>query len=196
MVTGTDDPESLVGMAKLAAGMEDCDHPVSRIPVRLAAGGWEAWQPPKGHPAHEAFARLRARETAAAYAHQGHVLRRQPGVEGFVAGCMPGVEDSGFVGTLALWTKDSDPLLPKADWIMFAVLSDDRSKMSVVPPLPWETAQAIVGHLLEPTAHSPVRYRTKGFPSDDEILRLDRIATECRYPIRRGSQGEAKEETP
>jgi hypothetical protein len=71
------------------------------------------------------------------------------------------------VYSYAVWAKDCDSLLPRADWITFF-----RGEGDLPANAPWEKVEQIVGHLMEPTADYPIRYRVKEFPSDAELAAL------------------------
>lgn len=182
-VTGADDPESLRGMAELATSTNGRAHSVSNIPVRLTPEGWRTWLPPQGHPAHDAFMRLHAEEMATVYLQQQYVLLRLPGRRGFVASCFSPGRESTCVGTAAVWTKDTNPLLPKVDWVAFGIV--DPANVELVhlsPSVPWDDVQSIVGHRMSLTEFSPPRYRATGFPSEEELARLYEVGRRAGFP--------------
>ena len=171
-VTGTEDKKALQRMASIATQLEECSHRVSNIPVRLTAQGWQMYQPERAHPAYESFHALRCKEQATCYLEQQQALKTNK-ENGFVASCLLASLENGSANTISVWTKDVNPLLPQTDLVTFvAVNMHSKAGEMVVPPIPWDTVQDIVGHRMELTQHSPPRYRVRGFPDPTEIVKL------------------------
>lgn len=84
LVTGTDDPQSLMGMAELTKSRQGREDPVSNMPIRLAPKGWETYLPPPGHPARAAFQSLRSEEMLGLHTRQQGTFRGLTIVDGFV----------------------------------------------------------------------------------------------------------------
>lgn len=174
-VTGADNTEALLYMTELGKRYGELSHSVSRIPILLTPHGWEMFQPAQDHPANSAIQSLLSMEMMPLYNHQVGILKRIRSE--YVSACMLISEKDGSASTVSTWTKNVDLLLPKTDWLAFvSVNSIDFTGEIIVPPIPWNEVQAIVGYRMEPTELSPLRYRIKSFPSDQEITQLKKVA--------------------
>ena len=172
-VTGSENEEGLRVMAEAIRDGGSVSHPVSNIPIRLTDDGWETYLPPSDHPTHEIFKVLHHREMGGIYARQQEALWSIDSafVSSYTAVKYQGMENCE---SYAVWTRGIEQILPRTDYIAF--MSFDREKERVTtdaPPVPWADVQEIVGHLTEETDYSPPRYRTRSFPSDEELQRLN-----------------------
>jgi hypothetical protein len=170
LVAGTDDEQSLAIMVDLAAKALEAPRPMVPIPLRLEDDEWIDWQPPRGHALETKFKELALGYLLQEYQDQQQMLNKlheKAGTDIFVASLSGIRKDDGTVYSYAVWAKDCDSLLPRADWITFF-----RGEGDLPANAPWEKVEQIVGHLMEPTADYPIRYRVKEFPSDAELAAL------------------------
>ena len=171
LVTGSEDPDGLLEMAAIADQIRLNPHHISNIPIILTNQGWKTYLPPVGHPAYSQYQRLRCAETALVYGCQGVILTSR--VPEFVAQCMLLKLAEGSYATFCSWAKNKVSLLPRTDAVMFAACSPDVTSVQILtPPVPWDVVQSIVGNRLEPTSYTPARYRTIGFPTDEELAAI------------------------
>ena len=185
LVTGTEDSKSLQKMAELAERLHGHSHSASFIPIRLTSNGWNMYQPPRNHHAYNAFHSLRSREMQTLYSYQEGILQKLPISEHrFVSPCFLGSQKDACVDTISTWSRDVDTLLPKTDWVAFVSVVAANTMAAIVPPVPWDAAQSIVGHRMELTEFSPPRYRTMGFPCEQEMARLEKAADRGRWKLR------------
>jgi hypothetical protein len=183
-VAGTEDAKSLVGMAELAKFMHGRSHRVSNVPIRLGPRGWETYQPPRNHPAFGPFRSLRSEEMTALYTQQLRTLQWRPGLDHFLSSCTPVAVAADRIDTRTVWARNADCLLPKTDWVSFASVDpNDKAKVHVMMPVPWDAVHTIVGHRMEISEFSPPRYRARGFPSEKELARLMKAATRGGFPL-------------
>jgi hypothetical protein len=68
------------------------------------------------------------------------------------------------------WPRAMPVLLPEVDQVNFFV---EGSKVSRV--VSWGVVQRVVPHLLERTEWLPARYRTRGFPTEEEFAQMQAV---------------------
>jgi hypothetical protein len=79
---------------------------------------------------------------------------------------------TGAPQTIATWGKGVRCLLPRADVIGFAEPQLSDNKVLIYGIVPWDTAAAVMGNMLEPQGLYPERYLVKGFPSDEQMAEM------------------------
>lgn len=82
--------------------------------------------------------------------------------------------EPGTSFSVASWTRGVDTSLPKVDRLAL-VRPEAQDEMGEVRVVAWEQAMPYLDHLLEPEAGFPARYRTRGFPEDALLAKLDPI---------------------
>ncbi|SAI50086.1 Uncharacterized protein conserved in bacteria [Bordetella ansorpii] len=148
---------------------------VSSHMYRIHDGRLEAVVPQDADTA-QRLADLQRHGSADAYQVQKDLLERlheAQGIDLFVASCkLIQQQDTGRLNTYAVWTKDVDTLLPRTDLIALLVIGEDGEPKADVFTT-WDAMFAECSGLLEPVADGyPVRYRTRGFPSEEQFARL------------------------
>ena len=76
--------------------------------------------------------------------------------------------------TYCIWAhEEPERLLPKTDFIIFvSAKSSEKTGRIIIPPVPWESAVEVVGHLMESTDYAPPRFKVSSVPSDAELAQL------------------------
>ncbi|WP_025135966.1 hypothetical protein [Achromobacter sp. DH1f] len=81
---------------------------------------------------------------------------------------------SGGSLSLTSWTRGADCLLPKTDRLAL-VRPGATDTMGEVRVVDWAQASTLLGPMLERQDTYPVRYRTRGFPSDSQLAQLTNL---------------------
>jgi len=79
-------------------------------------------------------------------------------------------DSNGETFSMCSWTQSIDGLLPKADRVALVELRDDG--ISSTRLVAWAELVGKLGDLLEPLDVYPPRYRTRGFPSPQQLGQL------------------------
>jgi hypothetical protein len=170
ILAGSDDPESLSIMVDLTRKALEDPRPMVPIPLRLDGDAWVDWLPDKNHPHSDSFLDLARQFLHQEYADQKLMLERlheKKTVDIFVATYNVIKKDNGQLFSYAVWANGARTLLPKTEWVMFLRGKDDLA--SVVG---WDKAEQIVGRLMKPTDHYPIRVLVDEFPDDAELANL------------------------
>ncbi|WP_144632056.1 hypothetical protein [Bordetella genomosp. 13] len=147
---------------------------VSSYLYRIADGRLEVVAPQDPQTA-QLLADLQRHGAADAYQVQKELLERvheKQEIDLFVASCkLIKHQDSERLTTYSVWTKDVDTLLPRTDLIALLVIGEDGEPKADVFTT-WDAMWNECSALLEPMADGyPVRYRTRGFPSEERFAR-------------------------
>jgi hypothetical protein len=172
IVCGADDDQALKIMMELAKKSEN-PRPLVPIPMRLDGDHWADWFPDQSHPHWSGFRELQMQYLHQVYAEQKEMLGRlheKQGKEAFVATFAVIEKDDGSMYSIASWTKGIESLLPKVDWIAFAIVDEGENGMAALAP--WEKVEKVAGHLMKPTDHYPQRFRVTDFPTAEELKEL------------------------
>jgi hypothetical protein len=173
-VTGSSDEEGLLQVAELALRAYEVPRPVDGRALRRTARGWEPFLPPKGSKPWLAFRKLLVESQRREYDAQTEglsALHQQRGIDLFVADFTPYEDEHGNTFSQAVWVRGMATLLPKVDMVIFmnAKLGPEAPPVAVVR---WEVVERDAGRLLaREEGLYPVRYRLKGFPSDEQLAR-------------------------
>lgn len=175
VVTGSDDPEGLEIMAKIAKESFDKPRPISTVALRLEGDDWMPWLPSEESPLFADFHELRLRTIGAEYNDQKELLdavHEQSGEDLFVASFSAlQNKETGRVTSYSVWSEGVDCLLPQTDAVMFfRPNAPDEGK--IVAGGAWEQVRQVVGDLMEPMGLYPERYRVKEFPSEGQLARI------------------------
>lgn len=174
LITGTQDEKGLLLAAEWAEKALQTPRPLDGRALRHTSGGWVPFLPERGSEARPAFQRLALTSQARDYAEQQQRLDRrheQQGVDLFVAAFVPYEDEHGRSFSQAVWVKGIDTLLPQVDMVIFmdSKLGPEAPPVAVVR---WDVVMRDVGNLLVPQEGLyPVRYRLKGFPSQEQLAR-------------------------
>lgn len=176
LITGSKDEQGLILAAERAEQALAAPRAQDGRALRLTSSGWVPFLPERGSRAWPAFHRLATSSLARDYSDQQerlHQLHERQGVDIFIAGFVT-VEDEGEheqIRSHAVWVKGIDTLLPQVDVVFFmdSELGPEAPPVGVVT---WDVVVRDVGHLLVPEPGLyPVRYRLKGFPSEEQLAR-------------------------
>ena len=167
LLTGTEDSEGLVELAKVARA--EIKQPWSRsgFALRLSGYEWSDYLPEPSHPAYGAFAKLRQWTFSMAYKTQTSLLRTQYGDELFVVQYLPvSRTNAGEILSVCTWPATDPSLLPKTDLIAFC---SPKANMPLIKCVSWDEAVEHVGDLMTPTEHYPKRIKVDQFPTADQL---------------------------
>jgi len=148
---------------------------VSFEPIVGRPGRWDALVLPSDHPAHTPVASLTTIDRLGSHQVQHEALSRQLGDSLFVAQYKALRSPSGRAVSYCTWSIGVPTLLPETDLTAFFIHDGVNEPSSFM--VPSAVMVRIVGHLLEPTRHHPVRWRALTSPSEAEIdaLRAEQI---------------------
>ncbi|MEO7718214.1 MAG: hypothetical protein ABIY70_18580 [Capsulimonas sp.] len=174
LVTGSEDPEGLAAMAKLAEEALRKPRPMSGFAFQLGAR-WETYLPDPNHSAYSALKLLAAQTMSQYYQQQTrslNALHEKEGTDLFTAEYMAYRDKkTGIVTASASWSRGVDTLLPLADQILFSE-RDASGKIALIGAAPWDRVAAVSG-LLEPVEIYPPRFRARAFPTDAQLAEID-----------------------
>lgn len=86
----------------------------------------------------------------------------------FVATFSAMEKDDGSFLSYAVWSKNIDTLLPKAELVFFIDQEDETKRYQ----LPWETVFENFAAMMEPTSDNPPRWRVRSYPQDEVLKSL------------------------
>jgi hypothetical protein len=108
-----------------------------------------------------------------AYGSQKQVMEKAYAVEGkdiFVASFIAYQLQDASVVSVCTFSEGIEAQLPRADRVIFLeVEPDGTARKPPLADLPWRTAYAIAGHLMEPLDTYPPRFHVRAFP--DALVR-------------------------
>jgi len=182
-VTGSEDAEGLRCIAEETKRLllEECVKTVSCMAFVLDGAAWRPFLPPAGSPAYKDLAFLATQQMKEAYRAQEPLLRafcNRHGHPNFVASYLVmQCPDDGRVWSYCCWGDSTNPLLPRTDLIGLADYNES-SGASVLGFATWEQVAAAVGQMLQPLPDTyPARFRADGFPSREQLARIDLVAS-------------------
>ena len=175
IVTGADDPEGLAAMARLTEEALKQPRPMTGYAFRLD-NGWVPFLPPVEHPAFVALHRLAVQTLAGDYEEQKGLLdalHKKNGLDVFVASVMV-MEDRGTKdrSSVATWAEGADTFLPRMDKVAFIRPVEGKGP-NVLGMADWARVKGVLGSLLEPQGLYPERFRGRGFPTEEQLGRLE-----------------------
>ncbi len=172
MVCGSEDPQALANMAEIARDAVQDPRAITGVTFKRAGDKWTAWLPPHDSPAYDKLYFLALQSRANAYTQQKELLDAWyefTGEAQFVSRFSAFRTDGGEIYTCTPWTENVSGLLPRSDRIDFVrILGEGESKPKVWPTK-FEIALEVVGRLMTRTAERPERWKTNGFPTDEEL---------------------------
>ena len=176
VVTGTNNSAGLASI--LESGMENHfnqGHPLSPDLYVLVDGTWKVYVP-EDKSLREMWMKIKRRRDAIDYSEQQKLLNEIHEIEGidiFVASYKIYERKDGFAYSACVWTSGIDSSLPRSENIAFMADVENPDYFVV----PWETAAAVVGNLLELEPDlAPARYRARQFPSEEQLAKLRPLA--------------------
>lgn len=79
----------------------------------------------------------------------------------------------GSIRSTCTWTETVECLLPRTDSIGFSVVNKDRTEARCIGEVSWPEAVKVLGDRMIPAPGMyPLRFKTVGFPSKDQLHRL------------------------
>jgi hypothetical protein len=180
LVAGSEDAAALDAIAQWAEQALLEPKPHTAVAFQLGDEGWMPWLPDRSHRAWQKLRILQVQTFASACARQKEVLEALLQANGYaihVANLRAFRTPGGDIFTSSSWNQGAETLLPETDRIDF--IKTDSSGDGKVWSTTFGTAKKVVGRLLESTGDTPERWKTSGFPTDEE---LERMATEGKLP--------------
>lgn len=181
MIAGSEDPDALGLMGEVARDAVQDPRSITGIAFRKTAKGWEPWLPAHGTPAYDKLYFLALQSRANAYTQQKELLDAWfefKGIQQFVARFSAFRTEGGEIYTCTPWTEGVDGLLPRTDRIDFVRLvgEEQGESKAKVWPAKFEVALAKVGRLMTRTSDKPERWKTNGFPTEDELAEMTKLS--------------------
>ena len=172
IVTGADDSEGLVAMAKIAVRCLSDPRFITGAAVRLENNRWTSFMPPEQSPAFELFRHVALIGFGRDYQQQGEVLSNALGeqesethIGRFLLFEAVG---SKTVSSKTLWIEGCRNILPCVDQIMF-MARDKNDEFRSMGQCTWQSVQAAFGDMIQPTDDYPPRFLATGFPTEEQI---------------------------
>ena len=110
------------------------------------------------------------------YAEQKKMLEtanEKAGVDQFIAKVTVHKVREGSVFTLTSWTDGvDDALLPEADVVAMARFISEKEGAALLGYVKFERLKEVAGELMEATEFYPPRYRTRRFPSMEQLTEM------------------------
>jgi hypothetical protein len=168
LVTGSEDAEGLLELARVARQVLEQPRPMSGIPVVLEGSTWKSFIPPRGTTAYGALRDLIECQNSMAYSEQREALtadHQRKGQDVFVPKYTVMLNnETGELWSWTTWVEGvTNALMPMADKVMFAGEGPDGKTLKLGFG-DWETVRAVAGGLLEETQNYPARFRVRSFP--------------------------------
>jgi len=165
-ITGSEDPKGLRLAARRLAKYARGKDAFSGAGIELVKGSWRPFVPEGDGKVARALRSHAAVSWAIDVGRQSAKLRRELGEEINIGS----LENDGE-GTVAVWTRDVDTLLPRPDRIRFIDLDQPEGQI-VVATVPWSRVVAVCPKLLVKNHLFYERYRTRSFPTEDEFTKM------------------------
>jgi hypothetical protein len=171
IITGADDPDGLLLMARITEQALDEPRPMTGIPAWLDEDTWRPFVPDEDHPLFVRFGRLRVMSLASDYAAQKELLEalNEKNDEDVFVATFTVVEhtETGHLKSYSTWAREVPTILPRTDDVMF--IDTDTPGEPEVIRVSWERAEGAFKHLMEALDMYPPRYRVNEFPTRQEI---------------------------
>ncbi|WP_194917320.1 hypothetical protein [Catenulispora rubra] len=153
----------------------EASRPISPAPMTVDDDGEVVlYEPPKSHPAHAAVRHAQILLAMDAYGPQTEYLRGVAGSRDPFPAALKGFRSpEGAEVTGASWADDDTSLLPEADLVMFPGRNEE---MLMVP---WSVVVQEAG-LTPAEGYHPARYVVGGWPDDDVMERMAKLAAEAK----------------
>ncbi len=175
-VTGSNDPEGLVALARAAEAAMAQNNAQSGVAFILNQGVWQAWLPPREHPAWEKLKILALETYGAAQARQKQLLEmqlQQSNVDARVPMMRAFKTQSGDIVTAIAWIEGIPALLPRVDRIDFVRPSTSgKAEDAKIWSTRFELAESMLSELMQPIGEFPERFLVQAFPSDEQLEKL------------------------
>lgn len=172
MIAGSEDPQALASMAEIARDAVQDPRAITGVTFKRAGDGWQAWLPPQDNPTYDKLYFLALQSRANAYTQQKELLDawfEYTGEAQFVSRFSAFRTDGGEIYTCTPWTENVNGLLPRTDRIDFVRLVGEGESKPKVYPAKFEIALEVVGRLMTRTPERPERWKTNGFPTEEEL---------------------------
>ncbi|MEY9864461.1 hypothetical protein ABH935_010120 [Catenulispora sp. GAS73] len=156
----------------------EASRPISPAPMTVDDDGEVVlYDPPKDHPAHAAVRHAQILLAMDAYGPQTEYLRGVAGSRDPFPAALKGFRSpEGAEVTGVSWADDDTSLLPEADVVMFPGRNEE---MLMVP---WSVVVQEAG-LTPAEGYHPARYVVGGWPDDDVMERMAKLAAEAKTEV-------------
>lgn len=175
LITGSDDPDGLRMMARMAEEAYKKPRRQGLGLLRLVDNDWEAWFPPKDSPVYPQYRKLELMSRADEYSDQQEILDKileKEMVEQFVASYSVVQKQNGDLFSYCVWSEGVISLLPESQKVVFMRNRDDGGDPELVAAVSWEKVQDVLRHRLTETDYYPPRWLVEDFPTDEEFAGL------------------------
>ncbi len=169
VVAGANDPRALEAAGERVDEHLRGEHPFSGRGWRLKGATFEPWEP----PADSLLATLHLEATAQDANDQKKALDAKFAADGtdlFVGTTLFTDDDAGGKHTYAVWTKDADTLMPRAEYIVFVDLDQPEADRVVAAGLWSDIAPKVAAKMKPDSNYWPLRYRLTSFP-DKKVIK-------------------------
>lgn len=180
-VTGDQDTPGQRAVLRAAEESADRRHSLVGHGLRLEESEWSPWMPARSHYLYVGYQKLAFGAVWRRYEAQNEALINgrydsHPPGECFVSSLML-IRDPATSApqSATVWSKSTRCLLPRADVIGFAEPQLSDNKVLIYGMVPWDTAAAVMGDMLEPQGLYPERYLVNGFPSDEQMAEMSPV---------------------
>ena len=162
----------------------EASRPISPAPMTVDDDGEVVlYDPPKDHPAYAAVRHAQILLAMDAYGPQTEYLRGVAGSRDPFPAALKGFRSpEGAEVTGASWADDDTSLLPEADIVMFPGRNEE---MLMVP---WSVVAQEAG-LTPADGYHPVRYVVGGWPDEDVMERMAKLAAEAKTEASKADPG-------
>jgi len=169
VVAGANDPRALEAAGERVDEHLRGEHPFTGRGWRLKGATFEPWEP----PADSLLATLHLEATAQDANDQKKALDAKFAADGtdlFVGTTLFTDDDAGGKHTYAVWTKDADTLMPRAEYIVFVDLDQPEADRVVAAGLWSDIAPKVAAKMKPDSNYWPLRYRLTSFP-DKKVIK-------------------------
>jgi len=170
LVTGTESEIGLTIMADLAEKGLSEPRPISGCLFRLVGDDWEPWLPARDHSTYQKFKLMAVKGLMGDYGDQKGLLEQlyaKTNQDFFVASFNAIKTDAGDVFSYSVWSKDVLTLLPRTDKVYFYQGEGTQSLVAE-----WDRVIDAASDLLEPEDMHLERWRTSGFPTEEQLAAM------------------------
>lgn len=180
LVTGSNNEQGLQLVAELTGQYMQKSRGISGRALCLKDHQWQSFVPPLDHPAGPAFHELILMSDGDIANSQKELLdkihvKEQQDI--FVASYMAvRDESSGAALSFCTWSQDVLSLLPRTERVMLVKGQGNVDDMKPIGMVKFDELLDICGDRIKPQGMYPERYRVDGFPSEDQISRMELIA--------------------
>jgi hypothetical protein len=187
ILAGSEDPDGLGIMCKIAEDSFQKPRPISTVSLRLVDDEWESWLPDPASPAFAKLHELRLRTVGMEYNDQKELLDQvqqqmskldehgQPlGAEDLFVATFSAIQrkETGRLTSYCVWSEGVSSLLPETDDVLLLRPDPSGEKAQLVASGSFQRVRETVGDLMQPLGTYPERYRVLEFPSERQLAQI------------------------